>query len=180
MSAGFATCLSARIFPLGLCVMYTARIAPLWAFSLINSLNSTQRKQTEKRKKSRMISFLPPLLLIFLCSCSSRLIFSWLASLQGLFAFYLLMRCVLSFSTAPLPWPFRVSLTNSWIHVRKLGMCAGQCCSRGVWFCSELVLKLIFPMRHCVATNLSIFVSLRGMPESWRLQHGTHASVSCV
>lgn len=113
--AGLASCSSAPIFPVcvGLlwgCTLlssHTASMAPWRAFSLVNSLNSPQRarRQKDRGRGRKAESFL-----FYLLSCLSLPLFlsshfSCLTSLQGLFAFYLLMRCILSFSVAPLPCP---------------------------------------------------------------------------
>lgn len=136
--AGFALCMFVPISPLCLSVMgsillcsYTASIAPLRAFNLVNSLNSSQGaggQITWREKKSRIIYFLLFYFLsLFLFSPYFRPpLFSWLAFLKGPFAFHLLMRCILSFSIAPLPCPFWVLLTNSRIYVEKKWACAKE------------------------------------------------------
>ena len=101
--------------------------SPSRAFNLLNSLNSPQMAcgQNGRRKKSRVVSFLPshcclslPLFLSSSLPTSAVCLFSWLASLQGLFAFYLLMRCIPSFLKRSISQPRWVLLTNGMIYMK--------------------------------------------------------------
>lgn len=108
---------------------------------------------------------------LFFSRYFSCLLFSWLASLQGLFAFYLLMRCLLSFSVTLLACPFWVLLTNSRIYVKKLGMCIWQFCRRGLRVFAPSSYQCSYSHWDVVLQQFSAF----GGPDSWRLQHGTCA-----
>jgi len=94
---------------------YSESIAP---FNLVNSLNSPHTTRGldvggERKCDLFLFSLLSLLSLpLFISSRFNDLPFSQLVSLQGLFAFYLLMRCILSFLNCSTFLPFWVLPTR--------------------------------------------------------------------
>lgn len=169
-----------RLLPACLSVWY--RDGPLRSAAaslMLNSLNLSEgacgQKNMEKKKKRRIIGFISSLSLIVSSSISlSPLqllpLLSALASPKGLFAFYLSMRCIPSFSIAPLPAPFWVLLTNKRLHVRKPGMCWRELCTPRCGILPGALAEARSPGGMLCCNTF-------GVPERWSLQH--EASYFC-